>query len=89
MRIDEAAPVNPRILLNKLTITAGYYPVVLLDGPRQSGKTTLTRAAFPDKAYVTLEPLDTREFARTDPRGFPRSTAVARSSMKSSTHRTC
>ncbi|MEI8299340.1 MAG: ATP-binding protein [Pseudomonadota bacterium] len=60
----------PRILLNKLAITAGYYPVVLLDGPRQSGKTTLTRAAFPDKAYVTLEPLDIRDFARTDPRGF-------------------
>jgi predicted AAA+ superfamily ATPase len=70
MQNDEDAPVNPRILLNKLTITAGYYPVVLLDGPRQSGKTTLTKAAFPDKAYVTLEPLDTREFARTDPRGF-------------------
>lgn len=62
--------MNPRILLNKLVITAGYYPVVLLDGPRQSGKTTLARATFPDKAYVTLEPLDTREFARTDPRGF-------------------
>jgi predicted AAA+ superfamily ATPase len=62
--------MHPRILLNKLVISAGYYPVVLLDGPRQSGKTTLTRAAFPDKAYVTLEPLDTREFARTDPRGF-------------------
>ncbi len=62
--------MNPRILLNKLLITAGYYPVVMLDGPRQSGKTTLTKAAFPDKAYVTLEPLDTREFARTDPRGF-------------------
>lgn len=62
--------MNPRILLKKLITTAGYYPVVLLDGPRQSGKTTLTRAAFPDKAYVTLEPLDTREFARTDPRGF-------------------
>ena len=62
--------MNPRILLNRLVITAGYYPVVLLDGPRQSGKTTLTRAAFPDKAYVTLEPLDTREFALTDPRGF-------------------
>ena len=62
--------MNSRILLNKMTITAGYYPVVLLDGPRQSGKTTLTKAAFPDKAYVTLEALDTRDFARTDPRGF-------------------
>jgi predicted AAA+ superfamily ATPase len=62
--------VNPRNLLNKLTSAAGHYPVVLLDGPRQSGKTTLAKAAFPDKAYVTLEPLDTRDFARTDPRGF-------------------
>lgn len=62
--------MNPRILLNKLIITAGYYPVAMVDGPRQSGKTTLTKAAFPDKAYVTLEPLDTREYARTDPRGF-------------------
>jgi predicted AAA+ superfamily ATPase len=57
-------------LLNRLRIIASDYPVVLMDGPRQSGKTTLTQAAFPDKAYVTLEPLDTRDFARTDPRGF-------------------
>lgn len=65
-----ATPVHPRTLLKKLTITASYYPIVMLDGPRQSGKTTLTQAAFPDKAYVTLEPLDTRDFARSDPRGF-------------------
>jgi uncharacterized protein len=62
--------ITPRTLLHKLNSTASYYPVVLLDGPRQSGKTTLTKAAFPDKPYITLEPLDTRDFARTDPRGF-------------------
>lgn len=45
-------------------------PVVAVTGPRQSGKTTLCRATFPDHAYVSLEPLDTREFASTDPRGF-------------------
>lgn len=39
-------------------------------GPRQSGKTTLCRAAFPGHAYVRLEPLDTRAFAQEDPRGF-------------------
>jgi len=60
----------PRNLLNKLRITAEYYPVVLLDGPRQSGKTTLSKIAFPTKAYISLEPMDNREFARTDPRGF-------------------
>ena len=46
------------------------YPVVTITGPRQSGKTTLARAAFSDKPYVSLETPEAREFARTDPRGF-------------------
>lgn len=49
---------------------AAQYPVVTITGPRQSGKTTLCRAAFPDYDYVNLEALDTREFATRDPRGF-------------------
>lgn len=49
---------------------AGSYPVVTVTGPRQSGKTTLCRIAFPDKAYVSLETIDTRQFAQRDPRGF-------------------
>jgi predicted AAA+ superfamily ATPase len=49
---------------------AGYYPVVTITGPRQSGKTTLCRQTFPDKAYVSLEPLDVQASARRDPRGF-------------------
>ena len=48
-------------------------PAVAVTGPRQSGKTTLSRTTFPQWAYVSLEPLDTREFARVDPRGFLRS----------------
>jgi predicted AAA+ superfamily ATPase len=59
-----------RTLERKLRELAGYYPVVLVTGPRQSGKTTLCRLAFPDKAYVSLEELDTRDFALSDPRGF-------------------
>ena len=43
---------------------------VTLAGPRQSGKTTLCRAVFPRKTYVNLEPIDTRQFALDDPRGF-------------------
>jgi predicted AAA+ superfamily ATPase len=43
---------------------------VAVTGPRQAGKTTLCKAAFPDKPYVSLESLDFREFALTDPRGF-------------------
>jgi len=49
---------------------ASQYPVVTVTGPRQSGKTTLTRSAFPDKPYVSLEDPDLRRFAIEDPRGF-------------------
>jgi len=60
----------PRVLTARLKEAAAQLPVVTLTGPRQSGKTTLCRAAFPGKKYVNLEPLDTRELARSDPRGF-------------------
>ena len=46
------------------------YPVVTVTGPRQSGKTTLCRALFKNKPYVSLEDIDNREYARNDPRGF-------------------
>lgn len=49
---------------------AQQFPIVTVTGPRQSGKTTLCRAAFPDKPYVSLEPPDVRQFALDDPRGF-------------------
>lgn len=47
-----------------------FYPVIAITGPRQSGKTTLARHAFPEKSYVSLEDPDQLEFARDDPRGF-------------------
>ncbi|MCK5842276.1 MAG: ATP-binding protein [Candidatus Sabulitectum sp.] len=46
------------------------YPVVIITGPRQSGKTTLAKSAFPHKEYVSLENLDMRRFAIDDPRLF-------------------
>ena len=46
------------------------YPFVTVTGPRQSGKTTLCRAAFPELDYVNLELPESREFAEEDPRGF-------------------
>jgi uncharacterized protein len=49
---------------------ARQFPVVTLTGPRQSGKTTLARDAFPRHAYVSLETPDERAFATEDPRGF-------------------
>ncbi len=49
---------------------ASRYPVVTVTGPRQSGKTTLCRKVFAEKQYVSLENLDTRQYAIDDPRGF-------------------
>lgn len=49
---------------------AEKYPVVTVTGPRQSGKTTVCRAVFPDKPYVNLESPDVRGLAQNDPRGF-------------------
>lgn len=49
---------------------ARLYSALAIFGPRQSGKTTLCREAFPQHAYVNLEAEDARTFARDDPRGF-------------------
>lgn len=59
-----------RELWNALRNDAQSFRVVTLLGPRQAGKTTLTKAAFPDYSYVSLEELDSRELAFTDPRTF-------------------
>jgi predicted AAA+ superfamily ATPase len=49
---------------------AQEFPVVTLLGPRQSGKTTLARLAFPQHEYVNLEMPDIRAAAQADPVGF-------------------
>ena len=49
---------------------ASQYPVLTITGPRQSGKTTLCRMIFGDREYVSLEDVDERGFAQSDPRGF-------------------
>ena len=46
------------------------FPIVVLTGPRQSGKTTLARFLGDDRGYASLEDPDTREYATADPRGF-------------------
>jgi predicted AAA+ superfamily ATPase len=59
-----------RELSKKVLQFAKQYPVVTITGPRQSGKTTLCKMLFPDRAYVSLEDPEQREFAQKDPRGF-------------------
>ena len=59
-----------RILTKELLKSAEEYPIVVVLGPRQSGKTTLVKNCFKDKKYVSLENIDARDFAITDPKGF-------------------
>ena len=60
----------PRHLAATVERAAARYPVVSVNGPRQSGKTTLLRSTFPRRRYVSLEAPDERAFALEDPRGF-------------------
>lgn len=50
------------------------YPVVLVTGPRQAGKTTmlqnLMRRENRGRAYITLDDLDSRALAKSDPKLF-------------------
>ena len=66
-------PMIRRELLPHLLGAARRFPVVTVTGPRQSGKTTLYRAAFPKLPHANFEASDTRAFATDDPRGFLRS----------------
>jgi len=64
--------VIPRTLEPRLRELARSYLGIFLTGPRQSGKTTLARATFPDFHYLSLEDLQNRQEASDDPRGFLR-----------------
>ena len=50
------------------------WPVILLTGPRQAGKTTMLRALAEQenagREYVSLDDLNMREMAKTDPKLF-------------------
>ena len=56
-----------RQLLNELLQSAKDYPVVTVIGPRQAGKTTLVKMAFPDYDYCNLENPEIRDLALSDP----------------------
>lgn len=67
-------PVRRRAMETARERLAGF-PVLTITGPRQSGKTTLSRILLPEVPYFSLEDPDTRAFATEDPRGFLRQAA--------------
>jgi predicted AAA+ superfamily ATPase len=60
----------PRLIQRELSQSRSEYPVICITGPRQSGKTTLARSAFPDHAYVSFEDPLIRDIFKEDPKGF-------------------
>ncbi len=54
----------------ELRAAARQFPVVVLTGARQTGKSTLLQHLFPNVAYVTLDDPFTRQAAHEDPRSF-------------------
>lgn len=60
-----------RTLQATIENVAKTFPVLLLTGPRQVGKTTLLAACTrDDRGYVTLDDLELRQLARRDPALF-------------------
>lgn len=54
----------------RIKAMAKKLPVLGLLGPRQSGKSTLVQHIFPDYTYVSLEDIEYRQFALSDPKAF-------------------
>lgn len=62
----------PRRITAVIQRAATQFPVVTVLGPRQSGKTTLVKAVFPDHLYINLENPQTRTHFREDPKSLLR-----------------
>ncbi len=61
----------PRTLKNHLLQASSTFPVILLTGPRQVGKTTLLKSiAQAERNYITLDDMDVRMLAQSDPALF-------------------
>ena len=59
-----------RVIKKAMEVYLKKYPVLVLTGPRQSGKTTFLKNQFSDYTYVNLENLDSRKYAINDPNAF-------------------
>jgi uncharacterized protein len=65
--------MTPRLAEHAVRLYKEVFRVIVITGPRQSGKSTLTQLCFPDKPYFNLEDNATRARVQADPRSFLRS----------------
>jgi predicted AAA+ superfamily ATPase len=75
MYIDPDRPGDPmtyipRTVETRILEAATHFPVVLLTGPRQSGKSTTLKKLFPSHEYVTFDDPVIRAQAERDPALF-------------------
>ena len=56
-----------RRLSNKIRKIADAFPVTVLTGARQVGKSTLLQQEFPEYAYLSLDDFSLQEKVRRDP----------------------
>jgi len=59
-----------RTIKKAMDVYLSKYPILVLTGPRQSGKTTFLKNEFTNYTYINLENLDNRTYALNDPNGF-------------------
>lgn len=59
-----------RLITSQIDRLKKGFPVIVVTGPRQSGKTTLIRKIFPDYQYFNLENPETLSIVENDPAGF-------------------
>ena len=59
-----------RNLEHSIVELSKHFPVIMLTGPRQVGKTTLLENISKDRKYITLDDLEQRKLAKQDPALF-------------------
>jgi len=62
--------VIKRELEHEIRTLFSEFPIVAILGPRQSGKTILSKMLFPNFEYISFKDIDNRDFVKEDPRGF-------------------
>ena len=70
MDIPAYKDIFPRFLLPRIEEALSDTPVVLLSGPRQSGKTTLARQVAGGRTFLSLDHEPTLQAALADPVGL-------------------
>lgn len=71
MKVRRFPPYVPRAIEDRWLAASRQFPVLLLTGPRQVGKTTLLRhLSGRGRAYVTMDDADLRALARREPALF-------------------